>query len=85
MDDEITELEIVQAFAEYERRHRPGVLEPFPAEMLARKAGRLATDCETACRRAVERGLARWHAFNPAERGPTEKGRALLAAAATDQ
>jgi hypothetical protein len=87
MPDGISDLDVVQAFAEYERQHRPGVLgsEELPAETLLRIPGRRPDECNAACDRAVELGLVRWHAFDVAQRGLTEQGRALLAAAATEQ
>jgi hypothetical protein len=87
MPDGISDLEVVQAFAQYELEHRPGVLgsEELPAETLMRKPGRRGIECNAACDRAVELGLVRWHAFDVAQRGLTEQGRALLAAAATEQ
>jgi hypothetical protein len=86
MTDSISDLEVVQAFADYEREHRPGFLgsEEFPAETLMRRPGRRADECFAACDRAIELGLVRWHAFDVSQRGLTEHGRALLAAA-TDQ
>jgi hypothetical protein len=80
-ESDISDIEVVQAFAEYERQHRNGVMgsQELPSETLLRKGGRLALDCDAACDSAVERGLVRWNAINVADRGPTESGRALLA------
>jgi hypothetical protein len=85
-DSDISDIEVVRAFELYEQQHKAGVSSPeVPGETLLRKGGRLGLDCNAACDRAIERGLVRWHVVDEADRGPTEKGRALLDAAGAEK